>query len=41
MANDPTAQAIIKEKKKSAAEIRDIENSVVSVKVSSVKPKNP
>ena len=38
MANDPTAQAIIKEKKISAAEIRDIENSVVSVKVSSVKP---
>jgi SAM-dependent methyltransferase len=38
MANDPTAQAIIKEKKITAAEIRDIENSVVSVKVSAVKP---
>ncbi len=38
MANDPTAQAIIKEKKMTAAEIRDIENSVISVKVSAVKP---
>lgn len=38
MANDPTAQAIIKEKKITTAEIRDIENSVVSVKVSAVKP---
>ncbi len=38
MKNDPTAQAIIKEKKITAAEIRDIENSVVSVKVSAVKP---
>ncbi|HAS28099.1 MAG TPA: arsenite S-adenosylmethyltransferase [Dehalococcoidia bacterium] len=38
MANDPTAQAIIKENKTTVAEIRDIENSVVSVKISAVKP---
>ena len=38
MANDATAQAIIKEKKITAAEISDIEKSVVSVKVSAFKP---
>jgi SAM-dependent methyltransferase len=38
MANDPTAQAIIKEKKITADEIRNIENSVASIKVSAFKP---
>jgi SAM-dependent methyltransferase len=38
MANDPTAQAIIKEKKITAEDIRNIEDSVVSIKISAVKP---
>jgi arsenite methyltransferase len=39
MANDPTAQAIIRTKKVQTEEIEKIANSVVSVKVSAVKPK--
>jgi ubiquinone/menaquinone biosynthesis C-methylase UbiE len=38
MANDPTAQKIIKDKKITAEEIGNIENTVVSVKISAVKP---
>ncbi len=38
MANDPTAQAIIEKNKISAAEIKDIERSVISVKIRAFKP---
>jgi len=39
MANDPTAQAIINELNITAEDIKDIENSVVSIKVQGIKPK--
>ncbi len=39
MANDPTAQAIINELNITTEDIKDIENSVVSIKVQGIKPK--
>jgi SAM-dependent methyltransferase len=39
MANDPTAQAIAKTKKIRREEIKKVANTVVSIKVSAVKPK--
>ncbi|GAI88222.1 unnamed protein product, partial [marine sediment metagenome] len=38
MANDPTAQAIISELNITTEDIKDIENSVVSIKVQGIKP---
>ena len=38
MANDPTAQAIINESHITTEDIKDIENSVVSIKVQGIKP---
>jgi SAM-dependent methyltransferase len=38
MANDPTAQAIINELDITTEDIKDIENSVVSIKVQGIKP---
>jgi hypothetical protein len=40
MTNDPTAQAIVKTSEISAEKIKKIANTVASVKVSGVKPKN-
>ena len=39
MANDPTAQAIINELNITTEDIKDIENSVVSIKVQGIKPR--
>ena len=39
MANDPTAKAIINELNITTEDIKDIENSVVSIKVQGIKPK--
>jgi arsenite methyltransferase len=40
MANDPTAQAIVKTSEIPAGKIKEIENCVASVKVSGIKPNN-
>jgi len=40
MTNDPTAQAIIKTKEIPGEELKKIANTVASVKVSAVKPKD-
>jgi hypothetical protein len=39
MANDPTAQAIVKASKVPVSKIKEIGNSVASVKVCGTKPK--
>jgi arsenite methyltransferase len=41
MANDPTGKTIIEDSEISAADLKDMANSVVSVKVNAIKPQKP